>query len=70
MYYEDKGKKSQKYQSLQSQRSDSTSDEDHKARTTDARNIIAQSKVNKVRYAWNEENYEDDEKEMGMLCFS
>jgi hypothetical protein len=26
--------------------------------------------VNKVRYAWNEENYEDDEKEMGVICFT
>jgi hypothetical protein len=23
-----------------------------------------------VRYAWKEENYEDDEKEMGALCFT
>jgi hypothetical protein len=23
-----------------------------------------------VRYAWREENYEDDEKEMGALCFT
>jgi hypothetical protein len=68
-YYEDKGKKGRRYQSSQNQRSNSTSDEDRKARTTDARNIIAQSRVNKVRYAWNEENYEDDEKEMGALCF-
>jgi hypothetical protein len=26
--------------------------------------------VNKSRYAWDEENYEDEEKEMGSLCFS
>jgi hypothetical protein len=26
--------------------------------------------VNKARYAWNEENYEDDKKEMGTLCFT
>jgi hypothetical protein len=26
--------------------------------------------VNKARYAWNEENYEDDEKKMGALCFT
>jgi hypothetical protein len=69
-YYEDKGKKSQRYQSLQNQRSNSTSDEDRKAQTTDARNIIAQSRVNKVRYAWNKENYKDDKKEMGALCFT
>jgi hypothetical protein len=36
----------------------------------DARNIIAQKKVNKARYAWKEENYEDHEKEMGALCFT
>jgi hypothetical protein len=53
-YYEHKEKKSQKYQSPQSQKSDSTGDEDHEARTMDARNIIAQSRVNKARYAWNE----------------
>jgi hypothetical protein len=26
--------------------------------------------VNKARYAWDEENYEDKEKEMGTLCFT
>jgi hypothetical protein len=26
--------------------------------------------VNKARYAWNEENYEDDEKDMGALYFT
>jgi hypothetical protein len=36
----------------------------------DARNIITQKKVNNARYAWKEENYEDDEKEMGVLCFT
>jgi hypothetical protein len=69
-YYEDKGKKSQKYQSSQSQSSDSSGEENHKARVKDARNIIAQNKVNKACYAWKEENYEDDEKEMGALCFT
>jgi hypothetical protein len=69
-YYEGQGKKSQKYQSLQSQSSDSSGDEKHKARVEDARNIIAQKKVNKAHYAWKEENYEDDEKEMGALCFT
>jgi hypothetical protein len=62
MYYKDKGKESRKYQSSQSQKSDSTGDEDHKGGTMDARNIIAQSRVKKVCYAWNEENYDDDEK--------
>jgi hypothetical protein len=31
-------------------------------RREDARNIIAQGRVNNSRYAWKEENYEDDEK--------
>jgi hypothetical protein len=26
--------------------------------------------VNKARYVWNEENYEDNKKEMGALCFA
>jgi hypothetical protein len=67
--YEDKGKKSMKYQSSQSETSDSSGDK-RRARREDARNIIAQTRVNNVRYAWKEENYEDDEKEMGALCFT
>jgi hypothetical protein len=68
--YEDKGKKSRKYQSSQSQTSDSSGDEKCKARMEDARKIIAQARVDKARYAWKEENYEDDEKGMGALCFT
>jgi hypothetical protein len=29
-----------------------------------------QARVNNSRYVWREENYEDDEKEMGTLCFT
>jgi hypothetical protein len=68
--YEDKEKKIIKYQSSQSQTNDSSGDEKRKARREDARNIIAQARVNKACYAWKEENYEDDEKEMGTLCFT
>jgi hypothetical protein len=50
-YYEDQGKKSQKYQSSQSQSSDSSGDENRKERVEDARNIITQKKVNKACYA-------------------
>jgi hypothetical protein len=39
-------------------------------RKEDTRNIIAQAQVNNSCYAWREENYEDDEKEMGALCFT
>jgi hypothetical protein len=59
-----------KYQPSQSQTSDSSDDEKRRAQRKDARNIITQTRVNNARYAWNEENYEDDEKEMGALCFT
>jgi hypothetical protein len=68
--YKDKGKESIKYQSLQSQASDSLGDKKRRARREDERNIIAQTRVNNARYAWKEENYEDDKKEMGALCFT
>jgi hypothetical protein len=70
MSNEDKGKENIKYQSSQSQTSDSSGNEKGRTRREDARNIIAQTRVNNARYAWKEENYEDDEKEMGALCFT
>jgi hypothetical protein len=66
----DKGKENFKYQPLQNQTSDSSGDKKRRARKKDARNVIAQARVNNARYAWKEENYEDDEKEMGALCFT
>jgi hypothetical protein len=68
--YEDKGKEDIKYQSSQSQASDSSGDEKRRTGREDARNIIEQTRVDNARYAWKEENYEDDEKEMGALCFT
>jgi hypothetical protein len=68
--YEEKGKENIKYQSSQSQASDSSGDEKRRTRREDARNIIAQTRVDNARYAWKEEKYEDDEKEMGSLCFT
>jgi hypothetical protein len=50
--------------------SDSSKDGRRQKRKEDARNIIAQTRVNNSCYAWREENYEDDEKEMGALCFT
>jgi hypothetical protein len=50
--------------------SGSSEDEKHQKRKEDARNIIAQARVNNSRYAWREENYEDNEKEMCALCFT
>jgi hypothetical protein len=69
-YRKDKGKENVKYQHSQSQASESSGNEKRKARREDARNIIAQARVNNARYAWKEKNYEDDEKEMGALCFT
>jgi hypothetical protein len=69
-YHKNKGKENFKHQPLQSQTSESSGDEKRKARREDAMNIITQARVNNVRYAWKEENYEDDEKEMGALCFT
>jgi hypothetical protein len=59
-----------KRKSLRNKSSDSSGDERRQKRKEDARNVIAQARVNNSRYAWREENYEDDEKEMGALCFT
>jgi hypothetical protein len=69
-YHKDKGKENFKHQPSQSQTSESSGDEQRRARREDARNVIAQARVNNARYAWKEENYEDDKKEMGALCFT
>jgi hypothetical protein len=68
--YEDMRKENIKDQSSQSQTSNSSGDKKRRVQREDARNIIAQTRVNNARYAWKEENYEDDEKEMGALCFT
>jgi hypothetical protein len=59
-----------KHKSSRNETSESSEDEKRQKRKEDARNIIAQARVNNSRYAWREENYEDDEKEMGALCFT
>jgi hypothetical protein len=69
-YYEDEEKEKFKYQPLESQTSESSGNKKHRAQREDARNIIAQARVNNACYVWKEENYEDDEKEMGALCFT
>jgi hypothetical protein len=68
--HKEKRRESFKRQPSQSQTSESSGDEKRKAQREDARNIIAQARVNNARYAWKEENYEDNEKEMGALCFT
>jgi hypothetical protein len=69
-YHKEKRKENFKRRPSQSQTSESSGDEKSKAQREDARNIIAQARVNSARYAWREENYKDNEKEMGALCFT
>jgi hypothetical protein len=59
-----------KQKSSRNETSESSEDEKCQTRKEDARNIIAQARVNNSCYAWRKENYEDDEKEMGALCFT
>jgi hypothetical protein len=66
----EKQKEEVKRKSSRSKTSESSEDEKRQNRKEDARNIIAQARVNNSRYAWKEENYEDNEKEMGALYFT
>jgi hypothetical protein len=59
-----------KRKSTRNESSESSGEERRQKRKEDARNIIAQAQVNNSRSAWREENYEDDEKEVGALCFT
>jgi hypothetical protein len=66
----EKQKEEVKRKSSRNETSESSKDEKCQKRKEDARNIIAQARVNNSRYAWREENYEDNEKEKGALCFT
>jgi hypothetical protein len=68
--YKGRRKEKFKHKITQNESSESSEEERRQKRREDARNIIAQARVNKLRHAWREENYEDDEKEMGALCFT
>jgi hypothetical protein len=59
-----------RYHFADNEYSESSEEERRQKRKEDARNIIAQARVNKSRHAWRGENYEDDDKEMGALCFT
>jgi hypothetical protein len=69
-YYKERRKEEFNRKSLRNKTSESSSDEKRQKRKEGARNIIAQARVNNSRYALREENYEDDKKEMGALCFT
>jgi hypothetical protein len=59
-----------KRKSSQNESSESSGDEKRQKQKEDTRNIIAQARVNNSLYAWKEENYKDNDKEMGALCFT
>jgi hypothetical protein len=69
-HHKEKQKEEVKRKSSRNETSNSSEDEKCQKRKEDARNIIAQARVNNSRYAWREENYEDNKKEMGALCFT
>jgi hypothetical protein len=60
-YHKEKRKEGLKRQPSQNETSESPGDEKRQTRKEDARNIMAQARVNNVRYAWKQENYEDGE---------
>jgi hypothetical protein len=67
--YKEGRKEEFKYKITRNESSESSEEERRQKRKEVTRNIIAQARINKSRHAWREENYEDDEKEMGALCF-
>jgi hypothetical protein len=69
-HHSEREKEDVKRKSSRNETSESSEDEKSQKRKEDARNIIVQARVNNSRYASRDENYEDDEKEMGALCFT
>jgi hypothetical protein len=68
--YKERRKEKFKHKITRNKSSKSSEEERRQKRKEDARNIIAQARINKSCHAWREENYEDDKKEMGALCFT
>jgi hypothetical protein len=66
----EKQKEKFRYNFKDNEYSESSEEKRRQKRKEDAISIIAQARVNKSRHAWREENYEDDDKEMGVLCFT
>jgi hypothetical protein len=68
--YKEGGKEKFRYKYSNDDYSDSSEEKKQQKRKEDARNIIAQARVDKSRHAWREQNYEDNDKDMGALCFT
>jgi hypothetical protein len=69
-HHKERRKEEFKPKSSRNKTSESSGDKKHQKWKEDARNVIAQARVNNSRYAWREENYEDNEKQIGVLCFT
>jgi hypothetical protein len=69
-HHKERRKEEFKRKSSQNETTESSGDEERQKQKEDARNIIAQARVDNARYAWREENYEDNKEEMGALCFT
>jgi hypothetical protein len=68
--YKGNQKEKFRYNCTDNEYSESSEEKKRQKRKEDARSIIAQARVNKSRHARREENYEDDDKDMGALCFT
>jgi hypothetical protein len=68
--YKGNRKEKFRYNFTDNEYSESSEEQKRQKRKEDTRSIIAQARVNKSRHAWREENYEDDDKDMGVLCFT
>jgi hypothetical protein len=68
--YKENQKGKFRYNFADNEYNESSEEERRQKVKEDARSIIAQTRVNKSRHAWREENYEDDNKDMGALRFT
>jgi hypothetical protein len=64
-YWSEREKEEVEHKCSRNKTSESSEDGKRQKRKEDTRNIIAQARVNNSRYAWREENYEDDKKRDG-----
>jgi hypothetical protein len=67
--YKEKQKEKSRYNFTNSEYNESSEEERRQKKKEDARSIIAQAQVNKSRHAWREENYKDDDKDMGAMLY-
>jgi hypothetical protein len=68
--YKENQKEKFRYNLTDNEYNESSEEERPLKRKEDARSVIAQARENKSRHTWREENYEDNDKEMGALCFT